>query len=127
MVQTATLEGDDRQKFQRLLIDAIASAPDLRVVSLYLQFKDEVTDAARPDAPIMHISGAARLKIDLLGLVFEIGPLSFFSDKQRDVRLTLREGHRVAEARRRGSTRRMLWGGHNRSLRGKALQRGSWH
>jgi len=78
MVQTATLEGDDRQKFQRLLIDAIASAPDLRVVSLYLQFNDEVTDAARPDAPIMHINGAARLKIDLLGLVFEIGPLSFF-------------------------------------------------
>jgi len=77
LLQTATLSEEDRSRLTGPLVSALTSA-DLGVVSVYLQFNDEVTDAARPDAPLLHIHGAPQLRMPLLGLGFEIGPLSFF-------------------------------------------------
>lgn len=77
LVQTTTLEEQDQQEISKLITDALESAK-IGVVSIYLQFNDEVTDAARPDAKLIHIYGKPRLTMHLLGLNFEIGPLSFF-------------------------------------------------
>jgi len=77
MLQTATLTDADFTKLKELVVSTIKQC-DLGVVSVYLQFNDSVSDAARPDAPLFHIYGEPRLKMPLLGLTFELGPLSFF-------------------------------------------------
>lgn len=78
MVQTATLEGEKKEQFCSELTKALMEV-DLGVVSLYLQFNDEVTDAARPNAPVALVAGKPRIEMPLLGLRLEIGPLSFFN------------------------------------------------
>ncbi|CAK0845063.1 unnamed protein product, partial [Prorocentrum cordatum] len=81
LVQTATLAEETRQKVERLLLEDLRpeGCPDqFGVVSIYLQFNDEVTDAARPDVPLLHVHGQQRLQMPLLGLKFDLGPLSFF-------------------------------------------------
>lgn len=78
MVQTTTLEGDAKEEFKRLLIGRLAGG-DLGVVSIYLQFNDEVTDAARPNAHVELIHGQPRLEMSLCDFRLQIGPLSFFN------------------------------------------------
>mmetsp|Transcript_19707 Transcript_19707/g.54132 ORF Transcript_19707/g.54132 Transcript_19707/m.54132 type:complete len:689 (+) Transcript_19707:104-2170(+) len=77
LMQTTTLSDDDRETLTRQLVEALFDK-GLGVVSLHLQFNDDVTDAARPDAPLLHVHGRPRLVMPLLGLRFEIGPVSFF-------------------------------------------------
>jgi len=77
LVQTTTLSKDDHYRFTVQLVEALTTA-GLGVVSIYLQFNDDVSDVARPDAPLHHLHGQPRLLMPLLGLNFEIGPLSFF-------------------------------------------------
>merc|ERR1719277_2510069 len=77
LVQTATLNDEDRQRLVESLLEAV-KAVDCNVTSVYLQYNDEVTDAARPDAVLVHVHGEPRLRMPLLGLSFELGPLSFF-------------------------------------------------
>lgn len=77
LIQTATLGDADRQRFEESLVSSLVST-NLGVVSIYLQFNDEVTDAARPESPLWHVHGRTHLRMPLLGLSFEIGPLSFF-------------------------------------------------
>lgn len=78
MIQVASLANDEeQQQLVKSVIDAL-SAADLNVVSIYLQINDTSTDAARPDAPLLCIHGKPRLEMTLLGLKFELGPLSFF-------------------------------------------------
>ena len=77
MVQTATLDEDQTQRLSADLITALTQA-EVKVVSIYLQFNNEVSDAARPGAPLKLIHGSAQLRMELLGLSFHIGPLSFY-------------------------------------------------
>jgi len=76
-VQTATFPEDKREELTRPLIDALLAA-DLGVTSVFLQLNDAASDAAQPGAPLLHVHGSERLEMPLLGLRFEIGPLSFF-------------------------------------------------
>ncbi|CAE7603182.1 TRMT2A [Symbiodinium sp. CCMP2592] len=79
MVQTAKLEDAQREALAAEVIAALTKAElQINVVSIYLQFNDEISDAARPGAPLMHIHGDAQLRMQLLGLSFNIGPLSFY-------------------------------------------------
>eukprot|EP00439_Symbiodinium_sp_Y106_P005173 s7127_g1.t1 len=79
MVQTAKLEDAQREALAAEVITALTKAElQINVVSIYLQFNDEISDAARPGAPLMHIHGDAQLRMQLLGLSFNIGPLSFY-------------------------------------------------
>jgi len=78
MVQTKTLEGEHRSEFIRCFVQKLLE--EIKgIVSIYLQFNDEVTDAARPNAVTELIHGRPRLEMPMLGLRLEIGPLSFFN------------------------------------------------
>lgn len=77
MVQTTSLDPVAKENISKLIIDSFVEA-DLGVASIYLQFNDEATDAARPDAPVMCIYGQTHISMPLLGLKFDLGPLSFF-------------------------------------------------
>lgn len=77
LVQTSTLSDDDKSVLSKSLEESLVSAK-IGVVSIYLQFNDEVSDAARPGTPLHHIFGEPQLKMPLLGLTFNIGPLSFY-------------------------------------------------
>jgi len=78
MVQVASPpDAEGEAQVVRSIIEALM-VEELKVVSLYLQINDTPTDAARPDAPLKLIHGAEKLVMPLLGLRFEIGPLSFF-------------------------------------------------
>eukprot|EP00930_Biecheleria_cincta_P019618 TRINITY_DN14927_c0_g1_i2.p1 TRINITY_DN14927_c0_g1~~TRINITY_DN14927_c0_g1_i2.p1 ORF type:complete len:488 (+),score=101.34 TRINITY_DN14927_c0_g1_i2:95-1558(+) len=77
LVQTITLSDEDKEKVSGLIVSALLAAP-IKVVSIYLQFNDESTDAARPGAPLFLIHGLPQLRMELLGLKFDIGPLSFY-------------------------------------------------
>ncbi|CAK9021229.1 unnamed protein product [Durusdinium trenchii] len=74
MVQTATVSGEEKEE----LVSEIKDQVSLPVVSVYLQFNDEVSDAARPGAVLELIYGQPQLRMQLLGLSFDIGPLSFY-------------------------------------------------
>mmetsp|Transcript_89797 Transcript_89797/g.187672 ORF Transcript_89797/g.187672 Transcript_89797/m.187672 type:complete len:632 (-) Transcript_89797:33-1928(-) len=80
MVQIAPLEEDKRAELTGLLVKALTSddAEDLKITSVHLQLNDGVSDAAQPGAPLIHIHGDERMIMPLMGLNFEIGPLSFF-------------------------------------------------
>eukprot|EP00931_Biecheleriopsis_adriatica_P102850 TRINITY_DN77761_c0_g1_i1.p1 TRINITY_DN77761_c0_g1~~TRINITY_DN77761_c0_g1_i1.p1 ORF type:complete len:612 (-),score=140.77 TRINITY_DN77761_c0_g1_i1:21-1622(-) len=77
MVQTATLGDDDKEALSKQLVDAIVAA-QLKVVSIYLQFNNDPSDASKPGAPLFLIHGQEQLRMNLLGLKFDIGPLSFY-------------------------------------------------
>jgi len=78
MVQTTTLEGERRSEFVRCFVQRLLEEVK-GIVSVYLQFNDEVTDAARPNAVTELVHGRPRLEMPMLGLGLEIGPLSFFN------------------------------------------------
>ncbi|CAE8599080.1 unnamed protein product [Polarella glacialis] len=86
MVQMTTLSEEDRQKFSKLVVDAMVAA-EIGVVSVYLQCNDEVCDAARPSAVLHHVHGQPQLRMPLLGLDFLIGPLSFYQANSRTCEL----------------------------------------
>lgn len=77
LVQIASIPEEKRSEFTRPLVDALLAA-DLGVASVHLQLNDAASDAAQPGAPLIHVHGAERLVMPLMGLNFEIGPLSFF-------------------------------------------------
>ncbi|CAJ1380975.1 unnamed protein product [Effrenium voratum] len=77
MVQTTTLSEEDRQRFVTPLVAELTK--DMGVTSVFLQFNDEVTDAARASAVVTHVHGKPRLDMPMLGLKLEVGPLSFFN------------------------------------------------
>jgi len=77
MVQTASFPEEKREALTKPLVEALLAA-DLGVTSVFLQLNDAASDAAQPGAPLIHVHGEERLKMPLLGLTFEIGPLSFF-------------------------------------------------
>lgn len=86
VIQIFAVQGDDeeakrkeREKIEAYLINAL-SAPELRVSSLFLQESSAITDAIvqEPPAVLKLLFGPGRLHLPLLGLKFEIGPLSFF-------------------------------------------------
>lgn len=77
MVQIASLDEENQQRLVKALIADLVGA-DLRIVSIYLQFNDGVSDAGSPDAKLIHIHGRERLEMPLLGLRFDLGPMSFF-------------------------------------------------
>lgn len=79
MVQTATATGEEKEQLCAEIRAALTQESlQLNVVSIYLQFNDEVSDAARPTAPLELIYGQSQLRMKLLGLAFDIGPLSFY-------------------------------------------------
>lgn len=79
MVQTATASGEEKEQLCEEIRAALTQESlQLNVVSIYLQFNDEVSDAARPTAPLELIYGQSQLRMKLLGLNFDIGPLSFY-------------------------------------------------
>eukprot|EP00747_Dinoflagellata_sp_TGD_P094774 gnl/TRDRNA2_/TRDRNA2_166238_c0_seq2.p1 gnl/TRDRNA2_/TRDRNA2_166238_c0~~gnl/TRDRNA2_/TRDRNA2_166238_c0_seq2.p1 ORF type:complete len:339 (+),score=51.17 gnl/TRDRNA2_/TRDRNA2_166238_c0_seq2:72-1019(+) len=78
VVAITTLTDEDRELMVKSLVDAIVAA-DLSVISLYLQFNDNPGDSRYDDhSPLLHVYGKTRLPMPLLGLSFEIGPVSFF-------------------------------------------------
>lgn len=78
MLQVASLASDaEQQELVTSFIEGLTTA-NINVVSVYLQLNDTTTDAARPDAPLLFVHGKQRLEMPLLGLRFEIGPMSFF-------------------------------------------------
>lgn len=88
MVQTTTVEGEARAQLDKLLVASLFDA-DLGVISLYSQFNDELSDAARPNAEVRLIAGRPRLEMPMLGLRFELGPLSFFNPNTTTCRLLM--------------------------------------
>jgi len=78
MVQTTTVEGDERKRLEEILCKHLLDT-NLGVISVYLQFNDELTDAARPSAVVSLVRGSPRLEMPLCGLRIEVGPLSFFN------------------------------------------------
>lgn len=77
LLQTASITEEQREQLTKSLVEALTSA-DLGVASIYLQQNDAMCDAAQSGAPLFHVHGAHRLEMPLMGLRFEIGPLSFF-------------------------------------------------
>eukprot|EP00933_Yihiella_yeosuensis_P039998 TRINITY_DN34205_c0_g1_i1.p1 TRINITY_DN34205_c0_g1~~TRINITY_DN34205_c0_g1_i1.p1 ORF type:complete len:661 (+),score=142.23 TRINITY_DN34205_c0_g1_i1:31-1983(+) len=86
MVQTTTLNDEDKAGVSKLLTETLVGA-NIGVVSIYLQFNDEVSDAARPGAPLHLIHGQKLLRMPLLGLNFDIGPLSFYQANSKTCEL----------------------------------------
>lgn len=82
LLQVANIveNSEQQREFSQNFTEALTGkdAADLGVVSIYLQINDTSTDAARPDASLIHIHGVERLEMPLLGLKYEIGPMSFF-------------------------------------------------
>ncbi|CAK9038236.1 unnamed protein product [Durusdinium trenchii] len=76
MFQTTSLSEEDRANFVEPLLPELEK---LGVTSVFLQFNDEVTDAARPTALVTQVHGKPRLEMPMLGLKLEVGPLSFFN------------------------------------------------
>mmetsp|Transcript_17427 Transcript_17427/g.52639 ORF Transcript_17427/g.52639 Transcript_17427/m.52639 type:complete len:612 (+) Transcript_17427:52-1887(+) len=79
LVQTTTLSERYRKWVGELLVDALVTKQQLGVVSIYLQFSDDLTDAAKNEAPLFHIHGQEAIMMPLLGSVFALGPLSFWN------------------------------------------------
>lgn len=77
VVQIATVTDEVRDQLGKALVASLVAA-DLGVVAVFLQENDSNSDAAPADARLFHIHGCERLEMPLLGLRFEIGPLSFF-------------------------------------------------
>lgn len=77
MVQIARLDAEQQEKLVKALIAELTRAAP-HVLSVYLQLNDGVSDAAGPDAQLVHIHGRKHLEMPLLGLRFDLGPMSFF-------------------------------------------------
>lgn len=76
-LQTGSVPDDKREDLSKPFVEALLAA-DLNVTSVYMQFNDGVSDAALPDSPLTLVHGDERQVMPLMGLKFEIGPLSFF-------------------------------------------------
>ncbi|CAJ1390902.1 unnamed protein product [Effrenium voratum] len=87
MVQTAAVADEEKEPLIKEIVSALTKEDQIKVVSIYLQFNDEVSDAARPNAPLELIHGQKQLRMRLLGLDFDIGPLSFYQANSRTCEL----------------------------------------
>jgi len=77
LLQTAPQSDEDRKTLADPLVKALLAA-DIGFKSLYIQVNEDVCDACKPSSPVILVHGAERLQMPLMGLTFEIGPLSFY-------------------------------------------------
>ena len=74
---STTFPGSPTSAYNKALVETLLLA-DIGVASVFLQENTSTSDAAPSDARLFHIYGKERLQMPLLGLNFEIGPLSCY-------------------------------------------------